>query len=64
MAEYGAVLKVDPNYIDANNGLALLYAMTGRLAEARREWETVLRLDPRMESARRNLRRLDELGRP
>ncbi|HVZ64537.1 MAG TPA: tetratricopeptide repeat protein [Lacunisphaera sp.] len=63
-AEYATVLRTDPNYIDAHNGLALLYAMTGRLAEARREWETVLRLDPRMESARRNLQRLDELGKP
>lgn len=63
-AEYTAVLKVDPNYIDAHNGLGLLYAMTGRLGEARREWETVLRLDPGMESARRNLRRLDEAGAP
>ncbi|HVT73739.1 MAG TPA: tetratricopeptide repeat protein [Lacunisphaera sp.] len=63
-AEYAAVLQLDPNYIDAHNGLALLYAMTGRIADARREWETVLRLDPRMESARRNLRRLDEPGAP
>jgi len=35
--------------------------MMGRPAEARREWETVLRIDPGSESARRNLRRLDQL---
>ncbi|HTH47387.1 MAG TPA: tetratricopeptide repeat protein [Candidatus Limnocylindria bacterium] len=64
LAEYRTVLQIDPDYIDAHNGLGLLYAMTGRVVDARREWETVLRLDPSMESARRNLRRLDEMRAP
>ena len=60
LAHYAEALRLDPDYIDAHNGLAIAYVMMGRPAEARREWETVLRLDPRQESARRNLRRLDE----
>jgi hypothetical protein len=37
--------------------------MMNRLADARREWETVLRMDPGDGAARRNLRRLDEMER-
>ena len=61
LAHYAEALRLDPDYIDAHNGLAMTYVMMGRPAEARREWETVLRLDPRQESVRRNLRRLDEM---
>ena len=61
LAQYAEALRLDPDFIDAHNGLAMTYVMMGRPAEARREWETVLHLDPRQESVRRNLRRLDEM---
>ena len=61
LAHYAEALRLDPDYIDAHNGLAIAYVMMGRPADARREWETVLRLDPKQESVRRNLRRLDEM---
>ncbi len=61
LAHYAEALRLAPDFIDAHNGLAMTYVMMGRPAEARREWETVLRLDPRQESVRRNLRRLDEM---
>jgi tetratricopeptide (TPR) repeat protein len=61
LAHYAEALRLVPDYIDAHNGRAMTYVMMGRTAEARREWETVLRLDPRQESVRRNLRRLDEM---
>jgi tetratricopeptide (TPR) repeat protein len=61
LAHYAEALRLDPGFIDAHNGLAITYVMLGRPADARREWETVLRLDPRQESVRRNLRRLDEM---
>jgi tetratricopeptide (TPR) repeat protein len=61
LAQYAEALRLDPNYIDAHNGLAIAYVMMGRPADARHEWQTVLRLDPAQESARHNLRRLDEM---
>jgi tetratricopeptide (TPR) repeat protein len=61
LAHYAEALRIDPNNIDAHNGLAIAYVMMGRLTEARREWETVLRIDPGQEATRRNLRRLDEM---
>jgi Flp pilus assembly protein TadD len=63
LAQYAEALRLDPDFIDAHNGLAMTYVMMGRPADARREWETALRLDPRQESVRRNLRRLDEMER-
>ncbi|HEY9155325.1 MAG TPA: tetratricopeptide repeat protein [Opitutaceae bacterium] len=59
-AQYLTALRLAPNYIDAHNGLAILYIMENRPEDARREWETVLRIDPRQESARRNLLRLQQ----
>lgn len=61
LAHYAEALRIEPDSTDAHNGLAIAYVMMGRPAEARHEWETVLRLDPGQESARRNLRRLDEM---
>lgn len=61
LAHYHEALQLDPNSTDAHNGLAIAYIMMGRAADARREWETVLLIDPAEESARRNLRRLDEM---
>jgi tetratricopeptide (TPR) repeat protein len=60
LAHYHTALRIEPDYIDAHNGLAIAYLIMGQPAEARREWETVLRIDPTQEAARRNLRRLDE----
>lgn len=60
LAHYQEALRIDPNSIDAHNGLAIAYIMMGQTDAARREWETVLRIDPTQESARRNLRRLEE----
>lgn len=59
-AHYHTALQLEPGYIDAHNGLAIAYLMMGKFDEARREWETVLRIDPTQDAARRNLRRLDE----
>lgn len=43
----------------AHNNLGLLYATTGRAAEARHEYETALRLDPNCAPAKKNLALLD-----
>ena len=61
LAHYHEALQLEPNSTDAHNGLAIAYIIMGRPADARREWEAVLRIDPTEESARRNLRRLDEM---
>lgn len=61
LAHYEQALRIQPDSIDAHNGLAIAYIMMNRPADARREWETVLRIDPTQDSARRNLRRLDEM---
>ncbi|WP_158305457.1 tetratricopeptide repeat protein [Opitutus terrae] len=61
ISRYETALRIEPNSIDAHNGLAIAYIMMGRADAARREWETVVRIDPSQESARRNLRRLDEV---
>ncbi len=42
------------------NGLGIVYARRGDLGRARVQWETALRLDPSFETARRNLRILDQ----
>jgi tetratricopeptide (TPR) repeat protein len=60
LAHYDEALRIQPDYIDAHNGRAIAYIIAGRPLDARREWETVLRLDPTQEAARRNLRRLEE----
>lgn len=61
LAHYQEALRLQPNSIDAHNGLAIAYILMNRPADARREWETVLKIDPTQDAARRNLRRLDEM---
>jgi tetratricopeptide (TPR) repeat protein len=61
LAHYQEALRIQPDSTDAHNGLAIAYIVMGRPADARREWETVLKIDPTQEAVRRNLRRLDEL---
>jgi Flp pilus assembly protein TadD len=58
-----AALRLKPDFLEAYNGLGIIYARMGRLDEARVEWEAALRLNPHYETARNNLRRLDEMTR-
>ncbi|HEU5079176.1 MAG TPA: tetratricopeptide repeat protein [Opitutaceae bacterium] len=60
LEHYNRALAIEPDYVDAHNGLAFIYIMTGRPADARREWETILRIDPSRLDIKRNLQRLDQ----
>ncbi len=59
--EAEAALRLQPDYAAAHNCLGVIYVRAGRPADARREWEAALRLNPGYDTARANLRRLDEL---
>jgi len=61
---YQAALRIRPGFLDAHNGLAIAYVQLGRLAEAKAEWETALQIDPNYQTARNNLRRLEQMPRP
>ena len=46
MTHFEAVLKLDPDYIDAHHALALCYFSQHQLQEAKNAVQTVLKLDP------------------
>lgn len=52
----------DPNDIDALNRLALAYAITGKIKEAKSNYQKVLNIDSLNPIALRNLKRLKEKG--
>jgi Flp pilus assembly protein TadD len=58
---YKKALEINPNYSNAHNNLAILYAVTGDLGKARMHWEKALALNPNLEEARKNLQRLDQM---
>jgi len=56
---YTRALELNPGHALAHNNLGLAYFHMGRPAEARREYEAALRLDPECEPAKVNLKLLD-----
>lgn len=61
-AHFQEAIRLKPDYADALNGLAILYAQQGRFEEARTSWQRALQIDPNYQAARENLRRLEELA--
>jgi tetratricopeptide (TPR) repeat protein len=57
---YQEALRLNPRFLEAYNGLGIVYAQQGQLGLARQQWETALQIDPGFESARRNLRLLEQ----
>jgi tetratricopeptide (TPR) repeat protein len=58
IVQFEAVLRLDPDQAQTRNNLAILYARSGRLPEAIRELERVLREHPEMTGAQANLEAL------
>ena len=56
------LIQEDPSDIDALNRLALAYAITGKLKEAKSTYQKVLNLDSLNPIALRNLKRLKDKG--
>jgi tetratricopeptide (TPR) repeat protein len=62
MAHYEEAFRLKPDYTDALNGLAIVLAQTGRFEEARARWLKALAIDPDYQTARQNLRLLDQMS--
>lgn len=62
--QFEETIRSKPDFLEAYNGLAIVYAKLGRLGDAKRQWETALRLDPGYEEARNNLRLLGQMTGP
>lgn len=60
----GEALRLNPGDAEAHNCLAIIYAQQGRLEAARAQWEQALQLKPNYETARENLRRLEQRAGP
>lgn len=58
IVQYEAAIRLKPDEPDLHNNYAGALSGVGRTAEARRELETALRLDPNYADARANLQRL------
>lgn len=56
------LIDEDPGDIDALNRLALAYTITGKIKEAKLNYQKVLNIDPLNPIALRNLKRLKEKG--
>jgi tetratricopeptide (TPR) repeat protein len=56
---YTRVLELNPSHALAHNNLGLIYFHQGRREDARREYETALRLDPNCEPAKVNMKLLE-----
>jgi Flp pilus assembly protein TadD len=54
-------LRLKPDYLEAHNALAIMYAQQNRFDLARHQWEQALQVDPNYEIARQNLRRLEQM---
>ena len=61
---YEEALLLRPNFVEAHNGLAIVYASLGQLDRAKAHWQMALQLDPNFETARQNLRLLEEMTAP
>jgi spermidine synthase len=60
-AQFLSIIEVDPGYVFAHNNLSTIYLLSGRTAEAIRELELSLSLDPNQQVVRE---RLDGLNGP
>jgi tetratricopeptide (TPR) repeat protein len=54
-------VRLKPDYLEAYNGLAIIYAQQGRFEQARSWWEKALSVDPNYQTARQNLDLLDRM---
>jgi Flp pilus assembly protein TadD len=64
LAHYREALRLNPDYAEAHNNLAVLLARAGQLEPARQHWETALKLKPDYEDPRKNLELLQQMHRP
>jgi Flp pilus assembly protein TadD len=55
IAHLEEALRLRPDFAEAHNNLAVLYAGSGRLSDAISHLETALKLQPSFEDARKNL---------
>ena len=53
-------LRTFPSYWAAKNNLAICYAFVGKLEDAKKEWEGILRQWPYHEEARKNLKEISK----
>ena len=58
IVHYKQIVAQSPDFVDAHNELGIAYTEIGNLAEARREFGTVLKLQPENRDAAENLRGL------
>ena len=61
ITHYREALRLKPDFIDALNGLAIIYVQLGRPDQARAQWEAALKIDPANEMIRNNLRLLQQM---
>ena len=54
-------LRLQPDYLEAHNGLAIACVQLGRFDRAKAEWQAALQLNPNYETARKNLRLLEQM---
>lgn len=54
-------VRLKPDYLDAYNGLAIIFAQQGRWDEAKTSWEKALSVDPNYQTARQNLDLLERM---
>ncbi|HEY4247344.1 MAG TPA: tetratricopeptide repeat protein [Lacunisphaera sp.] len=54
-------IRLKPDYLEAYNGLAIIFAQQGRLDEAKASWEKALSVDPSYQTARQNLALLERM---
>jgi tetratricopeptide (TPR) repeat protein len=59
VACYTRALQLNPAHVLAHNNLGLIYYHQGKREDARRQYETALRLDPNCEPAKANLKLLE-----
>ncbi|MEO6995063.1 MAG: tetratricopeptide repeat protein [Lacunisphaera sp.] len=56
-------VRLKPDYLEAYNGLAIIFAQQGRWDEAKASWEKALSVDPNYQTARQNLDLLERMKR-
>ena len=61
LAHAEEAVRLSPQSAEAHNTLAIIHARQGHLEQAREHWTAALQLNPNYETARRNLRLLDEM---
>lgn len=61
LGHYETALRLQPDYLEAHNGLAIACVQLGRFDRAKAEWQAALQLNPNYETARKNLRLLEQM---